>query len=75
MPALTPDQKQQVLDRAVAAYLKRFDFEPEQYPEELENELPHLPLETQVPITEAIRWAGYDAFRDAVLSRMRAQQR
>ena len=73
MPQLTPAERKQVLDRAVDAWVKRFDFEPEPHPEELETELPHLPLEAQVPISEALRWAGYPAFRDAVIAAMRSR--
>jgi hypothetical protein len=56
----------EVLDRAVAAWRAYSAEPPPKYQETLEDMLNELPLDVQVPIFEAIRWQGYDAFVAAV---------
>lgn len=58
------------LERAVATYQAHFDQPPPTHLDSLEEDLPYLGLEVQVPISEAIRSWGYPAFRQAVMAAM-----
>ena len=64
-PRLDPRDEREVLARAVSAWRSHSAEPPPARRDELDEDLPYLPLDVQVPVFEAIRWLGYERFREA----------